>query len=445
MIAQLKHRHLLFALVFSAAGCLDSPNEPGSALVVDEISRESPFTPTRAVFHALSVGMGDLGREISHMQFDDSAGGLESQVFYANVDEIDEIDENDENDPLLSALRAAAEQRKTIFLDSQSEDRDLVSTVGQLLFGDQSGPHSYLLLAQWNGHEWETLRTFDAIIPSLGRSIVPPDSQTPSETRFAVGAIGGTVAMPLIEFAGAAYTGAEVKSGSRTYRSAYRSAEGNVTLYRERGSVWGWGSRCVVAWRGASESFDWKTTNWENALSAVKIALATWIAGANPTYEHPVITNLLVGEGYERRYNKNLRTDDKIRALLDNDCKHVRIAGHSLGGAMALYTAFVWSYENPNKWYKNLHEIEAFNAPAVGNARYLKDFQSRVVNQKVTHNYCRSYDPVSVGIDNFPSFCTLTGAAVVEPSWWNPKTSMKAFGENHKWQYWQQCTSVSDC
>lgn len=394
---------------------------------LEPYASENPLAPVEARFQSLSLRMGDIGKEVSELPYDSSKTGLipEVDITYANVDEVGLSDEYDE---LMLALLSAVQLRKTVFLDSASMDSERVSYVARKLFGEREKPlDSYLLLARWNGFGWEMIYTFDAIVPSLGRAIPIPELSDK--------ALGGSYVMPLVEFAQAAYAGPDYVQSSNDngdwYIKDYRSSDGNITLYR--GYTNGT-SRCVIAWRG-SIGVDWTQTNFQNLVSSVANGLRTWLAESSPTFDVPNITDLRVGVGYERRYAINLRGNSSIRDRMDQ-CTHFRLAGHSLGGAMALYTAFVWSYENPNFWYGNLHLINAFNAPAVGNARYLRDFKSRVVAQKETHNFCRKWDPVTESLLGFPSWCTFSGDAyTVIPPW----------TQNHSANLWRQCTSSRSC
>lgn len=396
-----------------------------------DAGKEVPFSPVRARFVSVSLTMGDIGEEVSRM-VGASAPGLDTSaeidLIYANVDE---ADLNDQNDGLMTALHSAAALRRTIFLDSAAMDRNKVAEISKELFGETSlRRKSYLLLAKWDGVKWQTLQTFDAIAPSLGRVVVAHDSYRK--------ALGGTHRMPLSEFAMAGYGGdLYVKSSednNKWYKRAYRSAEGNITLYR--GNDQSSSKRCVLVWRNGlfgSDWSDWEDNNWESMLWEVRERLGGYLRAFH--YSRPGIQDLRVGNAYEARFNTDLRSNGELRGVMDT-CNHFRLAGHGVGGGLAMYTAFVWSYENPNFWYGNLHRISAFNAPPVGNARYLRDFRSRVVGQKQTHNYCRSWDPVSNDTPDFPRFCTFTGDDVSKlPSW----------EVNHAIDLWTQCRSATSC
>lgn len=385
---------------------------------------EQPLDPIFATLEPISISIGETAREIIRLpRADDADMHSPAMLVYANVDEIDLADSNDD---LLLALRAAVSLNKRILLESGLWSREQVEAVARKILGENFVPHrnSALMLIERKGNDWEIRRSYDAIVASLGRTDFEQSSLSDEK------ALGGSYKMPLYDFMAATYNNATSVNGYTVYRSTDKKV---AVFIKDSSYTRPWPPfttvttrRCKVGWRGT------KMTDIGDVWIDVWGQVTSWLALANPTFD--VYNTNIVGQGYGYRFD-NL--GPWVNSMTTS-CDKIDITGHSLGGAMAFYHAWRWSYTQANGLFKKVDEVVGFNAPGVGNSVFTADFQSRVGNTAInTAAFCRYGDPVNGLPNGFTQFCDFYGDQI-------------GFGslgilENHDADKWSQCRSSSSC
>ncbi len=416
------------------AACVESSDEPEPSEGAERAALAGPIL-------SLSSTIGEVGHAFG-VRGDAAGPGDARGAVYANVDG---INLNDPGNALLGALRDAAAKRRPIFLESNLWNHKKVDALGRSLFGPEALEpiSSALLLAEWSDTGWVVVRDHDQVAAKLGFEL-PADldhtweepaemlgtraqaSNQPGAPREEPGAptgpsaatarLGGSTTISfLVPFARAAYNDDAIAG----WRRAYRPRDKVVTIWARVGTDT---PDCVVAWRGSATAGDW-LGNVGNQLTALGIGLH------NLPYDYLDVP--VVGDFYHHRYT-NL-ADELERSLTTLRCANIHLTGHSLGGAMAIYTAYAWYWTKP-RLFSRLGWLRAFNPARVGNQQFVNDYNARVGGDAYTA-LCRDGDPVQLLPLGFASQCSFNGAAA---SWLNPF-------RNHLMMYWTQCQSGTSC
>ncbi|MBL8298452.1 MAG: hypothetical protein JNN30_08910 [Rhodanobacteraceae bacterium] len=383
---------------------------------------ESPLERIYAPLLTYSRSTGEFSREVGSFPRSSKAANSEEPVVYANVDE---INLSNDNDDLLATLRAAAKLHKRILLESDFWSREQVEAVGRKLVGEQYLPHrnSALMLLEWSGSRWEVRRNYDAIVESLGRS---NDGLTIASQDKA---LGGSTKMPLYDFMAATYSTATSVNGY----SVTRSSDNKVVVFKKTERViLPWGdiettNKCKVGWRGT------KMTDVGDVWIDIWGQLSSWAALSNPTFDAYNVN--IVGQGYTYRFD-NLGPWVNTQTA---NCDVIDITGHSLGGAMSIYHAWRWSYTQASAsgLFSKVDDLAAFNSPGVGNASFVRDFNSRVgPNIGGFSSFCRNGDPVNGLPSGFVQQCSFWGVQAHTGS---------SILKNHDANKWSQCQSLTSC
>lgn len=340
----------------------------------------------------VSASIGSLGSDLNTAGWDSSALlGIRAmdKMVYANIDE---IDLQNPEDGLLRTLASAAQSRQRILLESNVWSSARVEQIGAQLFGSEAVPSvdSAILMAEWTGNKWRVTREIGDVANRMGRRFGAGDPVVTPKT------LGGTytAGQPLWKFANAAYQVGSAADITGWTRRA-QSSDGVFTIWDSNiGS-----GTCVLGWRGSASAGDW-IVNLKNQGNQ-------WTTLKNVTWD--VLNIAVVGQGYDDRFNNKASAIGT--ALRDNACNYIQITGHSLGGAMALFSAYRWSYTSKTEFFPMVEKVYAFNPARVGNSSYKSDFNARVVNRDI-RAYCRTNDVVKdLPANGFVSQCTYTGAA----------------------------------
>jgi hypothetical protein len=414
--------------------CVEPGDDPEALEVAERATLAGPIV-------SLSTAIGEVGVAVG-VRPDATATGEAHGVVYATIDE---INLNQPGQPLLAALRDAVTKRRPIFLESHHWNHKKLDALARSLFGEAAlePGQSALLLAEWRGAGWVIVRdharigarlgvaTLDELAPRWeqpAERLTPPtpvkaddladldERGAPPPSPDATARLGGSTTISfLVPFARAAYNDDAIAG----WRRGYRAADKVVTIWARTGTAT---PECVVAWRGSATAGDW-LGNVANQLTALGIGLH------NLPYDYVDVP--VVGDFYHRRYTNH--ADQLDQALTNLRCTTIHMTGHSLGGAMAIYTAYAWYWTEP-QLFRRLGWLRAFNPARVGNQQFVNDYNARVGGDTYTA-LCRDGDPVQFLPLGFASQCSYNGAAA---SWLLPI-------KNHLMTYWTQCQSGTSC
>jgi hypothetical protein len=357
-----------------------------SAMADGHVELGNDLIPVKSEMLSLTAEVGDMAAEImGSPPITPSQGDNfgKKTVIYANVDG---VRFDDQKDDLLTALNAAVKLRRSILLESNNWDRAKVNKVGRSLFGLDLAhvADSAILLAEWNGSSWVIDRDFDEIQLKLGRRPI----NEPYHNILKSGLSPSYYA----RFAKEAY---ESNWSVQGWSQVYRPSD---NIY----SIWQTGGTCYLAWRGSDNLSDW-IANIQNQSSAYSSLY-------DMVFDAPSTLYVRVGKAYHDRFGN---VGSTIKSKFDGaGCSTISITGHSLGGAMAIYSAYRWYYTYKTGVFDKIGAVYAYNPARVGNSVFVTRFNDLVVPNVVFKAYCRTGDPVKDLPVAFNQQCTNTATSV---------------------------------